>query len=624
MKFQLLDYKSIEEGIKLNSLATQFPLFVEKEFEEEKGVVNQELDEYIAKPDSCAENGMLKNLFGIESSSSDLTCGKKENINALTREVVFDYYNTWYSPDNAVTVITGDVDVDETMQLVSKYYNKKPDVSKINNRQSETLKPITQPVRKDIFVPGSYASTICLGFPIENTTVMEREKINFMFNCINSPSSTLSKRLNEIGACCQFGISQLSSDDSAPRALQVNMYSPEEKNEEALKILYEEIHNFINNPPSDSFVQQKANNILENIKNSSLNTDGISGLLTDIVQKNNFNYFKELPSTLLSMNTKTVSELAKKYLDLNRVSICVTHPENTSANEISNKYNKANIRGQGNNVSFGKKINVATSLNEEKQNIKQLVLNNNIYLSTVKTDNNADCSLKMFFEGDYNLNISKGECAVIKELLNGGSVYTGKDNYEKLQEQMNIGLDFSFSNNTISVSSDFPSDKANEMINLFKSVLLNPNFNQAEFDMAKQKIRQNIVDTPDSATKNMLKTIFSNNKNYISKEEQLKILDNMTLQDVYRIYFNLLNNSQCGVALSLPKDNSDYVEQTVVNNLSFNMPIARPFIKEIDMQASLYQTNLQEKIICDVQEKPKAEVVKSYQYKFTNNLEDKI
>ena len=98
----------------------------------------------------------------------------------------------------------------------------------------------------------------------------------------------------------------------------------------------------------------------------------------------------------------------------------------------------------------------------------------------------------------------------------------------------------------------------------------------------------------------------------------------MTLQDVYRIYFGLLNNSQCAVALSLPKDNPNFVEQTVANHFSFNMPMAKPFIREKAMQVSLYQPNTEEKMLCDVKESPKTDIVQSYQYKVTNNLEDKI
>ena len=68
---------------------------------------------------SC--NSALKNtkLVWVNYSSS-----AEFYFNALNRDIVLDYYNTWYTPDNTVTVIAGDVDVNETMQLVSKYYNK--------------------------------------------------------------------------------------------------------------------------------------------------------------------------------------------------------------------------------------------------------------------------------------------------------------------------------------------------------------------------------------------------------------------------------------------------------------------------------------------------------------------
>lgn len=624
LDLQLLDDKSLEEAIRLNAMQTQFPTFPEEQLQKEKEPVKQEIDIYEKNAYALSEDTMMRNLFGIQSSSLNYIIGSKEKINALNRDTVLDYYNTWYTPDNAVTVITGDVDVEETMQLVSKYYNKKLDTSKVQNRKYENLKPANQPVRKDIFQSENPNSVISLGFPVENTTTAEQEQISLMLSFLNTPTSNLSKRLYDIGASASLYIQQLSSDKNAPKAITANIEVADEKSEEVLKIIYEEITNLINNPPNQNLVNQMVKNEIENMKNLSEYSENISEKLVQIVKNNDLNYFAEKQYALLGLNSQKVSALAKKYLDLNKISICVAHPDKTTANDISNNYNNVNVQKRGNNVSFGKSISVASSLNEERQNIKQYVLNNNIFLSTVKSDNNADSSFQMIFQGDYNPNVSQAEADVITELLNRGSLFYGNDAYKNLKEQLNTSLGFGFSSNQIFVSGSFDASKTNDVLALMKHTLLNPNFTQVEFDKAKQNVRQNLLNAQKNPNDKLMREIVANDKSYMSNEEQIKMLDALTLQDVQRTYFSLLNNAQCSASMSLPQNNLNFAEQSVINQLSFNMPMARPFVKEKDVKTSLYMQNLQEKIVCDSQEAPQAEIVHSYQYKTSGNLEDEV
>ena len=624
LQLQLLDEKSLGEAIKLNAMQTQFPIFPEDKLVKEKEIVKQEIDRYEKIGSNLSRNEMIKNLFGIQSSSLELVAGSKENINALNRDIVLDYYNTWYTPDNTVTVIAGDVDVNETMQLVSKYYNKKLDTSKINNRKYENLKPINQPIRKDIFQTDNPNAGISIGFPVENTTTAEQEQISLMLSFLNSPTSRMAKRLYDIGVGANLSLEKISPDNNAPKYIYATVDAPEEKSEEVLKIIYEEITNLINNPPSQEFVNLVVKNEIENMKNISEYAEGIGNKLIQMLSDDNLNYFAEKQNALMQMTSQKVSSLAKKFLDLNRVSICVAHPQTTNHNEIVSNYNNARNIQTNSTVSFGKTVNVNDSIKEDKKNIKQYVLNNNINLSTVYSDNSADCSLQMVFDGDYNPNVSRAEAFVISELLNRGSLFTGNDFYKNLQEQLNIGLSFGLSDDKILVSGIFDSKKTNDVVAMIKNVLLNPNFTQEEFDKAKQNVKQSLENSTKSPGHKLLPMVFPNNKKFISIEEQIKILDKMTLQDAQRIYFNILNNSQCGVSVTLPQNAANYVEQSVINQFSTGMPVVRPFVKEKEMQVSLYQPNLQEKIVCDSQETPQAEIVQSYQYKVTNNLEDKV
>ncbi|NNE82895.1 MAG: insulinase family protein [Alphaproteobacteria bacterium] len=62
--------------------------------------------------------------------------GWEHEISALTLDEIVDFYNTWYAPNNAVLVVSGDVEPEEVRALAEKYYGPIP---------AKTLPPRVRP-----------------------------------------------------------------------------------------------------------------------------------------------------------------------------------------------------------------------------------------------------------------------------------------------------------------------------------------------------------------------------------------------------------------------------------------------------------------------------------------------
>ena len=110
----------LEKKIKIHASMLESPKFAVEMLEKEKGIVNSEINMYQGYVDTIAINSTLKKLYNIQSTSNDLVAGSTKNITNLTREDVVDYYSNNYYPANMVTVITGEVNPDDTIKLVSK------------------------------------------------------------------------------------------------------------------------------------------------------------------------------------------------------------------------------------------------------------------------------------------------------------------------------------------------------------------------------------------------------------------------------------------------------------------------------------------------------------------------
>lgn len=74
------------------------------------------------------------------------TIGWEHEIKTFTTQDAQKFYNTWYTPNNAILLIAGDVTVDEVKALAKKYYEVIPVKAKPQplNIQEPKMKPTTQ------------------------------------------------------------------------------------------------------------------------------------------------------------------------------------------------------------------------------------------------------------------------------------------------------------------------------------------------------------------------------------------------------------------------------------------------------------------------------------------------
>ncbi len=80
-------------------------------------------------------------VFYGEHPYSRTVLGTSEAIAAYDREIVTDYYNTWYQPSNAILTIVGDFNPDDVMALVEQYFGGIPfcDIPVLSLDERETF-----------------------------------------------------------------------------------------------------------------------------------------------------------------------------------------------------------------------------------------------------------------------------------------------------------------------------------------------------------------------------------------------------------------------------------------------------------------------------------------------------
>lgn len=93
----------------------------EAEFEREKGVIVEELRMYEDNPTMFINLIFDRLLFGDSPLGRD-EGGSKATVQGLSRQELYDYYKSAYSPNNMVLVVAGNVNKKILNKLVKEYY----------------------------------------------------------------------------------------------------------------------------------------------------------------------------------------------------------------------------------------------------------------------------------------------------------------------------------------------------------------------------------------------------------------------------------------------------------------------------------------------------------------------
>ncbi|MXV42594.1 EF-P 5-aminopentanol modification-associated protein YfmH [Bacillus subtilis] len=103
----------------------QDPYFTEKTVEKEKGIIGQEINMYDDNPDWRLYFGVIENMYKEHPVRIDIA-GTVESISHITKDLLYECYETFYHPSNMLLFIVGPVDPEAIISQVRENQVKKP------------------------------------------------------------------------------------------------------------------------------------------------------------------------------------------------------------------------------------------------------------------------------------------------------------------------------------------------------------------------------------------------------------------------------------------------------------------------------------------------------------------
>ncbi len=603
----LLNDGDLENKIKLHASMLETPLFAVEKLEKEKGIVNSEINMITSNPENLAINKMLKNLYSIKSSSADMIGGTTANITSLTREDVVNYYNNNYYPANMVTVITGDVKPDETMQIISKYFTSKKQ-PKIQ-QHFETFKPIDKAVREDLISDKAAATAMIIGFngPSSDNT---KERIYAKALGIllsTSPSARINTKIKPLNSVSISEQEKISANSKDGRVIMFMSESTDENSEKVLKAMFTEIGNIANNPPTEKEIQIIKKLMLKSFSSILENSFATNDAIGTAILENNSDYLNNFEQIVKSMTAEDLVNTAKKYLDVNKASVTVVHPSNVTEESIQKNYKNISFTGAKKEA-----INPQTVKEYNTQNNYRVITQNS------KTDN-VEILYKICTDNDFM--IKPSAALVLQKLMNEGTSSKTQEELDADLAQDGIIKGLSASEHSICCSMGCDSDTVTKSLQNIKEIINNPRFTDADFQQAKNTIRDNILTSEKSAYDKLDKELFDGTPQGFTKNEILNDLQTLSLDDVKTLYNQLVQNGKGMVVISAPFDRKPELKNEIFSQIT-QLPKVKEF-NPAQMQ-EIFKPTEEIKVLTDTDYKNQAEIIQAYKFKINGNIKDTV
>jgi len=325
--------KYFDEALELHADMLMNPLIPRKELERERKVVLEEICKDENSPDHVVYDNLISMLYTGHPYKRKVI-GTKDIIETIPRDEILNYYNTWYSPSNMVTVIVGDVNADEVLAKVKQNFNGNP--QKAPKPVYPKEKQLTEQAKKIVYLPAQ-SGYMLIGFRGTTISAPDSYALDVLATILGDGRSSIfyQEIKDKLQLAYSISASNAGFKDDGIFYISAN-FTPEK-----LQKLETTIFDKINQVKKDGVTAEQvqlAKNVIE--RNTYYERESISNIAQEIgyimVTANDIKVYDDYVANIKKVTPEDVKRVANKYLGANRSAVSIVLPESSREKQISN------------------------------------------------------------------------------------------------------------------------------------------------------------------------------------------------------------------------------------------------------------------------------------------------
>lgn len=559
--FETLPSDKIALALQIEADRMRNSLLLKEDKDAEMTVVRNEFERGENDPNSLLDKEIWSAAY-IAHPYHHSTIGWKSDIEKAPIEVLRNFYNTYYWPDNATLTIIGDFKKENVFELIEKYFGK---ITKAPHTMPQfyTEEPQQYGPRKIIVKKPGELGVINKAYKIPGALHEDLPALNILAEIIGSGPSAI---LNKTFVDTRMGIYTYAS---ATNFKEVGLFTigvgfPITSKHEDIEAKISEV---VYKIQKEGVTQEEVNRVVANISAKTiLARDGsgvIASELTEAIAAGDWTDYVTGVDRLKKVTPADISRVAKKYLvdDQSTTGYFIPKEKGGQSQNAAQAINFMPEKGpfyyRHPEVGHDYEIAPETHLSEQNNTVKTVFsLDENtiektasvykrekvagIDVVSVKTSAKdfvtvaASISLGNYANENKNLMIP----TLTASMLSKGTTLNDKFKFSEKLQKLGVNLSVSASKTKVNIQFRCLKKDLDQVIVLLAEELRNPLFDQKEFDNIKQEstgnTQQSLNDPGTKGSIAILQAIYpkANPNYYSSTEEDLASIKSATLDEV--------------------------------------------------------------------------------------------
>ena len=390
------------------------------------------------------------------------------------------------------------------------------------------------------------------------------------------------------------------------------------------KTIYQQISSLEQKPLSQEELNTAKKILAMAFSKISESSQMLNMLLGNALLDNDIDYAENYLDILNSITVEDVSKFAKKYLNLNRVSLTVVHPQSQTDEQILENYKKVNEKKVTSPLPVGGKsmrLGFKGRLDDKMLDMTQITqyrLGNNTEL--ILNSNKSDIAAgELTLQTTVPADVKPSVPAILAVLLNEGSKTKNYEQFYKDVHKSGITLKFDADFRSMKASFEALAPDSAYTLELIKEVFNTPRFTENALTYAKKLVKEAVMNLDESASDAALKQIFPNLNEYATKEEILQSIDTVTLADIIGFFGYIKTNAMSKAVITAPFKQNPDLEKSVITKLSTGFGVFKPFNTDAFQS---FEPIKESKIITKAQPRNQADIIQYFKFKTNYNPKD--
>lgn len=627
--YETIPSDKIELALEIEADRMRNLLLLKEDKEAEMTVVRNEFERGENNPNSLLSKEIWATAY-MAHGYHHSTIGWKSDIENMPMQVLRDFYDTYYWPNNAWLTVVGDFQKEDLFAMIETYFGSIPKAEH-DIPEPYTEEPPQYGPRKVIVKKSGETSVISVAYKIPGTLHEDIPALVVLANALGTgPSSVLSKAFVDSGLTFYAfaSASQFAENGLFNMSLGFDpSKNPEELNTKLLETLEHVKENGVSQDDVDRIVANlNAKTILSRDGSGS-----IASQLTEYIAGGDWTQYINESRNLAKVTAADVNRVAKKYLVEDQSTTGYFIPTTRGSNaetgdapsdfkqDENGKYFYRNPEVFENGDTHVKSKNTQDRNNTSK--VSELSHNNDNADFTRKTIAGIDVITKetgakdfvtvaasfpisSYYDGKNNDMVP----SLTTSMLSKGTLKNDKFAFSQKLEKLGVNIYVSANKNNVSVNFKCLSEDVDQVVSLLAEELRQPLFDEKEFELLKQqligRIQQGLSNPGTQGSIALMQALYpAGHPNYSkSVEETMEDIKNAKLSDL-----KAFHNTYFGPA------DMHLVAVGDVNNKQLYKALKKNFknwsggVKRTDKKYNMVNGKAENKIIT-IPEKPSAEL----------------